>query len=252
MNMKKHTQIKRKPISPNRLTATSILSELRTMSTSPAPRISQVAHRLSNQGFDVKRFRTTLEERLKRESYPDPPEGRERRTFFGWLESKHALEVLLRDESLADINACLLLAETVRKDKECEEKNLTGREYPLKFHYSVRSELCRHGARLDKLCKQNGVPETWLSQYRRALDRQCVYECLEIASAKYPGSREDILHGGWSSALCAALYVYGVIEERLKETGLSRRCLRQLTALILRENKICISDEAIRKALARR
>jgi hypothetical protein len=224
-------------------------------SSLPPTRTGLAAASVFEQPVNVDKFRTALENKLKRLPYPYPQEGpKVRRTFWEWLSARGAIEAVLEAETLSQIIAGLQLVKVVEVDERLEKERLSGHKLPLKFHRAVIRELKCHGKRIDALQRKYRVPEEWFSQYDFDIGKQEIKETMAIAATKWPGSaKKDIMGTGWSTDLEASLRVYQILANRLAGIQVSDRCLRILAVIIASpHDRPRVTPEALQRALARR
>jgi hypothetical protein len=216
-------------------------------------RIHLIAQSKVYRPIKLNQLRTTIETRLRNFPYPYPEErDHEGRTFFQWLQSRGALEILLSEDVLKDIRNALHLVAIAEADFLYEQRGRNGYGFPVKFHRGILRELLRHQGQIEKLRGQYEVPDGWTENYEAQIGRQEIKELRAIGSSRWPGDRKLIMGSGWSFELAAAIRVYDVLYKRLKPK-LSARCLQMLAPIISAgDHKRPITYHALRNALDRR
>lgn len=165
---------------------------------SPTTRLALAAKEVLGRPANLAQLTTTLETRLYKFTYPYPSVREINRTFFEWLSAHGAVETLLSEDVLKEIQNALDLGEIVRIDSQYKEKQKSSHGYSLEFHRLMLEEIHRHMGHVEGLLKQYRVPPDWISAYDLELGRQEIREILALSPYIWPGDRAQIMGSGWA------------------------------------------------------
>lgn len=138
------------------------------------------------------------------------------------------MEILLSNDVLNAISNAVQLVQIARLDSQYETDKQSAYGCPVKFHQAMLEEIQRHTAVVERLLEEHHVPETWSPDYMTYVEKQETKEVLALISSKWPDNRKEITDS-WAYDLAAAIRVYGIVVESLKDTRLSDRCLQLLS-----------------------
>ena len=217
-------------------------------------RLREVAQRIAAQPFDLDRFRTNVVAKLKRFSYPQPPErDQHKKTFYDHLEVAKSLPVFWRPSNLRKMWDCLLLAQIVAEDRELEEKHLSVEKYPLAFYCDLADELLRHEKSISEIHQKYSVEASWMDNYLSLVLHQGLEPLRIVALSRFPGSRKEVLGGRRSNHTAVQEALFWTLKKCLKNSDLSDRFFQQLSVLISAPDNVKQLDSAepLREALER-
>ena len=223
-------------------------------------RLAKVAEQMANVSFDPRQLRAEIRGKLKRLSYPQPPERRTGLpTFYDRLKRAGAVRTLLSDDTLREVWSCLQIPRIVSRDRELEKRRESVVGRPLKFHLAMLTEMQRHITATEALAREFGAAE-WVESYLepiRSQFRDNAWLCIQSRWKK--GFREELLsgqpksqleHAPWDELVAARVALYWILWTRLHEKAeMSDRFLRQLSLLIFAPSDIPELEEAAVEAL---
>jgi hypothetical protein len=157
-------------------------------------RLAFLAQEAATKAFDLVSFKTELVKKLKTLRYPQPDseQGISKKTFHEILEQAGVIELLLQEDVLRGLWQRRLLKDLLNLDDEMRAKGLSMEGVLLREHKEKVKKIQKDIGTLERIAKEYDIEAAMAECYEK-MARECVKAWRPIMTARYPGSKGEII-----------------------------------------------------------